>query len=105
MARTGIPAPCIATRRSKLRLLPNIGNTAGSPESVKKRGLSYHAARTRLAGCCPYEISDSELIEPSILVTSERGSPVIIATRDLLQRPDSRETRPAAACTALFLNS
>ncbi len=91
IARTGIPRLCTATNCSKLRRLPNIGNTAGPPFGAKKRGSSNQAARTFLAGCCPNRLLGNTLPELSIRATSDLGSPVTF------------ETRLAAVRTALSL--
>src|ERR1700722_16093765 len=100
-----MPRPHSATSCSKLRRLPNIGSTAGSPSAERKRGFSCQAVSILLEGCCaPRLLGDAES-EFSILATSERGNPVIIATRDLLSRPLSLQTRLAAVRTALSLNS
>src|SRR5271163_3153083 len=105
MARTGIPPLYVATNCSKLRRFPNIGRIAGSPFGPKKRGLSNHAASTLLAGCCPGRLLIDTSSSLRIRATSDLGSPVIIATRDLLLRPLSLATRVAAVRTALSLTS
>jgi hypothetical protein len=105
IARTGVPRLCVATSCSKLRRFPKIGSTAGSPFVVRNRGLSNHAARTLRAGCCPNRPRSDGSSDLSSLATSDRGSPVIIATRDLLSRPLSLATRLAAVRTARSLAS
>ncbi len=100
IARTGIPPLYIPTRRSKLLRLPKMGRTAGSPFAPRNCTLSYHAASTFLAGCCPARRLGQNFSAFKIRATSPLPKPVVIATRELLLRPDSLVMRADAIRTA-----